>query len=43
MRTITFDYIFNALSRLLLQPVGCLSPATEVDDSSTLGNLILFE
>ena len=35
--------IFDSLSPIVLQPPECLSPSTEVEDSSTLGNLILFE
>ena len=38
----TYD-IFIALSRIWLQIAWCLSPTTEVEDSSTLVNSILFE
>jgi len=37
------DDIFVALSHIWLQPTGCLSSTTEEEDSSSLGNSILFE
>ena len=37
------DGMFVALSPLGLQPAGCLLLSTEVEDSSNLGKLILFE
>ena len=43
MAHIDDDDMFVALSTPGLPLGGCLAPTTEVDDSSTLGNLIIFE